>query len=773
MRIKYYIIIVAVLLASCSRQTYSNRVSIIPIPVEMKTSRGEFKISPNTTIVYINDSLSSMASYASDLWEQYLGFSLHQELQQGAQVKEFISININSNTNEVIGNEGYTLEIKQDGVSINANTKAGVLYGVQTFYQLLSTNSNGRIPCLSITDYPRFQYRGMHLDVSRHFHPIEFIYQMLDHMAMHKLNTFHWHLIDDQGWRLEIKKYPKLTEVGAWRADLSDRHWNDRPLEATIGKPLTYGGFYTQDEVRAVVAYAAERNINVMPEIEMPAHVMSALAAYPEHSCTGEILGVPPGGVWPITHIYCAGNDETFKFLENVLTEVMELFPSEYIHIGGDEADKTEWKRCKKCQQRIKNEGLNDENELQSYFIKRIEKFLNEHNRILVGWDEILEGGLAPNAIVMSWRGEEGGIDAARMGNKAIMTPGSHCYFDHYQGDPSLEPLAIGGYTTLKKVYHYEPIPQELSAEEGELILGAQANLWTEYMPTTQQVEYMVFPRLAALAEVLWSPKATRNWVNFLERMTHQYNRYLKLGLNYSLSAYQVNAIQQLDTINSLLKVELNADIVNPLIRYTLDGTDPNQLSEVYKKPIIVNRSTTIKSAVFADGEMFGKIRANHYNLHKAFAKSVALEYPNSPRYDGSGKHSLVNGIMGSNSFSDGNWQGFLGNDMVATIDLGRPQNIERIAVDALQDVASWIFFPTKAIIEISRNGEQFEAIQEIHNSILPDHGGKITKIFDCRESVYGVMLVRVTLKNLGQCPTGHTGEGKPSWLFVSEIVVE
>ncbi len=770
---KFLLIIVTLCITSCSKDLDVERISIIPIPVEIKSGKGELKIDPNTTIVYSADSLSWLASYASNLWEQYLGFPLHQKLLQQPQTEGFISININCSANEVIGNEGYTLDVSRDGVSINANTKAGILYGVQTFYQLLSTNPSGKIPCLTIIDYPRFAYRGMHLDVSRHFHPVDFIYQMLDHMAMHKLNTFHWHLVDDQGWRLEIMKFPKLTDIGAWRVDMSDRHWNDRPLEAAKGKPSSDGGYYTQDEVRAIVKYAAERNITVMPEIEMPAHVMSALAAYPEFSCTGKNLGVPPGGVWPITHIYCAGNDDTFKFLEDVLLEVMELFPSKYIHIGGDEADKSEWKKCKKCQKGIKVEGLKDEHELQSYFIRRIEKFLNEHDRILVGWDEILEGGLAPNAVVMSWRGEEGGIEAVRMGNRAIMTPGSHCYFDHYQGDPAYEPLAIGGYTTLKKVYGYEPIPEALTEKEGELILGAQANLWTEYMPTTQQVEYMAFPRLAALAEVLWSPKETRSWPNFTHRMKHQYSRYKDLDINYSLSAFQVNTAHTLDTLTQTLRVELTADVVNPLIRYTLDGTEPNQQSKVYKKPIIVNSSTTLKSAVFENDEMPGKIRTNHYNLHKAFSKSIELEYPNSPRYEGSGRHTLVNGIMGSNSFSDGNWKGFLGKDMVATIDLGEPKKIERIAVDALQNIASWIFLPTTAKFEISRDGELYELIHVVDNSGIQNQGSIFTTIFEARISDKDARYVRVTLKNIGECPKDHSGEGKPAFMFVSEIVVE
>lgn len=760
-------------LSSCANKFDNQRVSIIPQPVDIKASSGNFIITQSTKLVVNTPKLAHLATYSSTLWEQYLGYRISQATDGDESTGNNIYLNINKETNPQIGKEGYTLEISNDEITIAANTNAGIFYGIQTLQQLVSTNTDGKIPSLRITDFPRFEYRGMHLDVSRHFHSVEFIYQMLDHLAMHKINTFHWHLVDDQGWRLEIKKHPKLTEIGAWRADMSNRHWNDRPIADAKGKPATYGGFYTQEQVKNVVAYAAERNITVMPEIEMPAHVMSALAAYPELSCTGENLGVPPGGVWPITHIYCAGNDETFEFIEDVLIEVMELFPSKLIHIGGDEAFKSEWEKCPKCQKRIKDEGLKDEIELQSYFIKRIEKFLNEHDRTLVGWDEILEGGLAPNAVVMSWRGEEGGIEAARMGNRAIMTPGSHCYFDHYQGDPAHEPLAIGGYTTLKKVYGYEPIPEALTEKEGELILGAQANVWTEYMPTTQQVEYMVFPRLAALSEVLWSPKEKRDWADFLKRMVHQYHRYQKLGINYSHSAYQVNITQNLDTINKAIEVSLDADVINPSIRYTLDGSEPNYTSNIYKRPIIINQPTTLKSAVFIDNVPVGKIRTNHYNIHKAFIKSIELEYPNSSRFDGGGKYSLVNGIMGSISYSDGTWKGFLGKDMVATIDLGEPKKIERIAVDALQNITSWIFFPTKAIFEISLDGERYELIHEIENWEIQNQGGKLTTVFEIWIPNKEVRYVRVTLKNIGECPKGHSGEGKPAFMFVSEIIVE
>ncbi len=760
-------------LSSCVNKIDNQRVSIIPQPVNIKASSGDFIITQSTKLVVNTPKLAHLATYSSTLWEQYLGYRISQATDGDESTGNNIYLNINKETNPQIGKEGYTLEISNDEITIAANTNAGIFYGIQTLQQLVSTNTDGKIPSLRITDFPRFEYRGMHLDVSRHFHPVEFIYQLLDHMAMHKLNTFHWHLIDDQGWRLEIKKHPKLTEIGAWRADMSNRHWNDRPIADAKGKPATYGGFYTQEQVKNVVAYAAERNITVMPEIEMPAHVMSALAAYPELSCTGENLGVPPGGVWPITHIYCAGNEETFKFIEEVLAEVMELFPSEFIHIGGDEAFKTEWEKCPKCQQRIKDEGLKDENELQSYFIKRIEKFLNEHDRTIVGWDEILEGGLAPNAVVMSWRGEEGGIHAAKMGNRAIMTPGSHCYFDHYQGDPSREPLAIGGYTTLKKVYNYEPIPDTLNAEEGKLILGAQANLWTEYMPTTQQVEYMVFPRLAALSEVVWSPKTSRNWGDFSQRMEHQYDRYKRLGINYSQSAFQVQIKPTINPEKEALSIELQTEVYNPEIHFTIDGSEPSTNSPKYQNPISLTESATLKAAVFSNGNMLGSASQSQYNLHKAFAKSISQEFTNNKNYNGGGDYALVDGIKGSISSSDGTWKGYLGKDLVATIDLGKPTSIQKISVDALQDNVSWIFFPTKAVFEVSSDGKQFQTIQEVNNTISTNQGGKIIKVFEAKKELNGIQKVRVTLKNLGECPKGHSGEGKPAFLFVSEIVVE
>ncbi len=423
--------------------------------------------------------------------------------------------------------EAYTLVTSKNGIVIQGNSARGVFYGIQSLLQLLPPQVYGdnglagmkgiRVPKVNIRDEPRYGWRGMHLDVGRHLYSAEFIKRYIDMLAMHKLNVFHWHLTEDQGWRIEIKKYPKLTEIGSVRKNADG---------------TTYGGFYTQEQIKEVVAYAASRFIDVMPEIEMPGHSVAALAAYPELSCTGGPFEVRTA--WGVSEdVYCAGKEITFDFNQDVLTEVIALFPFKYLHIGGDECPKVRWEQCPDCQKRMKAEGLKDEMQLQSWFIKRIEKFLIANNRSLVGWDEILEGGLAPEATVMSWRGVAGGIEAAKQGHDVIMSPISHCYFNLYQGDPKFEPKAWGGFLPLEKVYSYEPTPDELTAEEAKHILGAQGNVWTEYITTDKQVEYMALPRMSALAEVVWTPKVLRDYEKFSFRMGRQYERFHALKLNY------------------------------------------------------------------------------------------------------------------------------------------------------------------------------------------------------------------------------------------------
>ncbi len=538
-----------ILLAGCflwscqPQETFSAKeIALIPQVQKMTLGASSFHFSEGTTLVVQNTEQEGIATLFANLFEKSAGWK-PKIVNGGSEGSSQLIFKTDGNLNE----EGYTLDIKTDKIEIKASKPAGFFYAIQTLRQLLPAEVESSqkqdktewlVPVISISDSPAFKWRGYMLDVSRHFFPKEDVIQMIDFLAIHKINTLHLHLLDDQGWRIEIKKYPKLTAIGGWRVDREDKPWNSRPKQEA-GEKATNGGFYTQEDVKEMVAYAQKRYINIVPEIEMPAHVTAALAAYPQYSCTGGPFTVLPGGVWPVTDIYCAGNDSTFLFLQDVLSEVIDLFPSKYIHIGGDEATKTEWDKCPKCQKRIKTEGLKNSGELQSYFIKRIEKFINSKDRVLLGWDEILEGGLPPKATVMSWRGTQGGIDAAKQGHDVVMTPGQPCYFDHYQGAKEEEPLAIGGFNPLNKVYEFDPIPKELDAEAAKHILGAQANLWTEYVPTFKHAQYMTFPRIAAMAEALWSSKEVKNWDDFYRRIQTFTKRYDQMGINYAKSAFK------------------------------------------------------------------------------------------------------------------------------------------------------------------------------------------------------------------------------------------
>jgi hexosaminidase len=495
------------LVAACTTpdaKQNSVSASIVPKPVRQTAGDEVYKLDASVGLESGAEGTKAANSLTDFLKTKKI------EVSTGSQIKLAIV------QNDSLGNEGYTLSVNKAGVSITAGDEAGLFYGVQSLIQLISADGK-QIPYVEITDYPRFAYRGLHLDVGRHMFSTDFIKKYIDLMARHKFNRFHWHLTEDQGWRIEIKKYPKLQEIAAYRKETLVGHGgNPKNYDG-----VKYGGFYTQEEIKEIVQYAADRYVTVVPEIELPGHSLAALSAYPNLGCTGgPYEAATKWGVFD--PVYCAGKEETFTFLQDVLDEVIKLFPGEYIHIGGDECPKTSWEKCPNCQKRIKTEGLQDEHELQSYFIQRVEKYVNGKGRKIIGWDEILEGGLAPNASVMSWRGEEGGIAAAKQNHTVVMTPGNWCYFDHYQDTSKTEPLAIGGYTPVREVYSYEPVPPQLSEAESKFILGAQGNVWTEYMKTSDHVEYMVYPRACALAEVVWSPKESRDYDNFLQRMkTH------------------------------------------------------------------------------------------------------------------------------------------------------------------------------------------------------------------------------------------------------------
>jgi hexosaminidase len=510
-------------------------VNVIPRPLHVEVSEGSFHLTPETLIL-VATGAEKVGKYLQDRLIPSTGYPLPiQPLPYEMNSLNGIYLKLDL-SGEELGEEGYRLEVSPEWVVVSASDPAGLFYGVQTLRQLLHPQIEQRdlvrgisweVPCMEIADRPRFGWRGMHLDVGRHMFPVEFVKKYIDLMALHKMNTFHWHLTEDQGWRIEIKKYPRLTEVGSKRA-ATPIPSNRRELD---GEP--YGGYYTQEEVREVVAYAQDRFITVVPEIEMPGHSVAALAAYPELGCTGGPYEVRQ--YWGIAKdVYCAGNEKVYAFLEDVLTEVMELFPSEFIHIGGDECPKDRWEECEKCQAMIEKQGLEDEHELQSYFVTRMEKFLNSHGRRMIGWDEILEGGLAPNAAVMSWRGMDGGIEAASMGHDVVMSPTTHCYFDYYQSrNRKEEPPAIGNFLPLEKVYSLEPVPDALPQDKTHHILGAQGNLWTEYIPTSDQAEYMAFPRACALAEVVWTPAGKRDYADFLNRLPSLLEHLDGLDVNY------------------------------------------------------------------------------------------------------------------------------------------------------------------------------------------------------------------------------------------------
>ncbi len=535
---------------------------------------------------------------------------------------------------EGLDHEAYQLSIDNTGIHIKASSAEGFFYGTQSLIQLLPANKKiALLPYMEIEDQPRFKWRGLHLDVGRHFYSVDFIKKYIDLMALYKLNTFHWHLTEDQGWRIEIKKYPKLTEIGSKRKETIV----EKNFDPYVGDGKPYGGFYTQEEVKEVVAYAAARQITVVPEIEMPGHSLGALAAYPELGCGPGPYEV--GTKWGVYEdIYCP-SEKTFAFLEDVLTEVMELFPSEYIHIGGDEAPKAVWKKSTLAQQVIKREGLKDEFELQSYFIQRMEKFLISKGRKLIGWDEILEGGLAPQAAVMSWRGEAGGIEAADAGHYVVMSPNGDMYFDHYQADPKFEPLAIGGYTTLESVYGYEPIPSALEESAHKYVLGAQANVWTEYMKTSEHVEYMAYPRVVALSEVLWTQPEHKSWDKFQSKMSNQYSLLDARNVNYHIAA-PTGLVDGL-TLEGHETISMETSFKNGKVYYTIDGSEPDKNATIYKAPFEIDLSegpVTVKAVVITASGNLSAVSSAVYQkakLTEAIQPLKADDGVNSTMYKG------------------------------------------------------------------------------------------------------------------------------------------
>ena len=763
--------LVAVLLISCcfSQKIVAQKdINLFPKPVNLVLNEGVFQFSKNTKFVVKNDSQKEIATALISKFGQSAGWT--PEISAKIPKSNYIQFKIDEN----FKNEAYKLEVTTKSIIISAKGNAGFIYGLESIRQLLPTaieskklvsNVKWVIPSLTITDEPRFQWRGLMLDLSRHFFDKNYIKETIDRLAMLKMNVLHLHLVDDQGWRIEIKKYPKLTEVGAWRVNQENLIWNSR-LAVNPDEKGTYGGFLTQEELKEIVKYAQSKNIEIIPEIEMPAHVSSAIASYPELACFNQSIGVPSGGVWPITDIYCAGKENTFEFLQNVLDEVMTIFPSKYIHIGGDEATKTNWNKCPHCQKRIKEEGLKDVNELQSYFVKRMEKYINSKGKKVIGWDEILEGGLAPDATVMSWRGTKGGIEATEQGHNVIMTPDSHCYFNFYQGPQNEEPLAFDAYIPLRKVYDFDPVVDSMTPKQAKHVLGGQANLWAEYLSNPDDSEYMIFPRLAALAEAVWSPKEVRNWNNFIDRLPSLLERYDYLGVNYAKSAYLVTASYTADLDKKTVKVALKNELQKTDIRYVLGDKSVSENDSKFTYPIAINETTIIKASLFENDKPTGKTFIDTIQFHKAFGSKLKFKSPYDDNYKGDEPLSLVNVIRGSKNFHDGQWQAWLVNDMEVVVDLENVQTISQVTVGSIENQGAGIYFPTAVKVLVSADGVTYKEVQQVLRPFAINSNSEL-KDFKIKFDKLNTRFVKVIATNLKKSP-----KGEDSWLFIDEILI-
>lgn len=762
-------------ICSCTAPKEPINYQVIPLPQEVVTNQeAPFTLSGNTRVCYPegNELLKRNAEFLSGYIKDATGEAPAVEsVQPGEKPQNAIILGLN---NTIAQKEGYELKVTSQQITIDGQTANGVFYGIQTLRKSIPATTSGaevKLPAAEIKDYPRFAYRGMHLDVGRHFFPVEFVKEYIDLLAMHNMNTFHWHLTEDQGWRIEIKKYPKLTEIGSQRSETVIGH-NSGKYDGT-----PYGGFYTQEQIKEVVAYAQERYINIIPEVDLPGHMLAALASYPELGCTGGPYEVEKTwGVFP--DVICIGNEKAMLFLEDVLSEVIELFPSEYIHIGGDEAPRDRWKECPKCQARIRSEKLKGdkkhtaEDRLQSYCMSRIEKFLNSKGRRIIGWDELLEGDIAPNATVMSWRGMEGGIEAAKLGHDVIMTPNTYLYFDYYQtADTKDEPDAIGGYVPVEKVYSLEPVPAALDEEEKKHIIGVQANLWTEYIPTTQQVEYMVLPRMAALAEVQWTLPEKKNYPNFTKRLAKLLTFYDRDGRNYGKHVFDIEPVITSDAEKKAVMIELNT-IDDAPIYYTLGGTPPNVSNGTkYKAPIAITEAADFKAiAIRPAGN--SKVLSEKIDFNKATCRPIELKNQPAPKYSFNGAVALVDGLKGANSYANGRWLGFLGKDVEAVIDLGQPTEISKVSTEAFVDLSVWIMGATGLTVAVSENGKDFKEVASQEYPAEVETAKNSIENYSVEFSPVKATFVKVIIKHTPALPKGHAGEGQAPFLFVDEICV-
>lgn len=738
----------------------SAQVSIIPQPASVDMLYGNFVLNKSTSLVLVDDILKlnqQELTFFNEWVQAHYGFILNQV----NTVKE--TQNVIQIRSEKKASAGYELNIQPDKIMIKASGE-GLKNAFESLKQLMHTHKTENrfiIPSCFIIDSARFQWRGMHLDVSRHFFDKTFIKKYIDYISMYKMNVFHWHLTDDQGWRIEIKKYPELTAIGSKRKGSMVGHYNQHRFDT-----LSYGGFYTQEEIKEIVAYAKSKHVTIVPEIEMPGHALAALAAYPQFACAAGPFEVEKQ--WGVFEDVFCPKPETFAFLEDVLTEVMALFPGEYIHVGGDECPKERWKTCTHCQHLINQEGLKDEHELQAYFIQRIEKFLNKNNKKLIGWDEILEGGLAQNAAVMSWRGIDGGIAAAKLNHYVVMTPGTHCYFDHYQGSSLVEPLSIGGFTPLEKVYVYNPVPSALNENESKFILGAQANIWTEYITSSSAVEYFALPRMAALSEVLWTPEENKNLTRFLTQIQTHFT-YLDLyKTNYAQSIYTVNPEITKDTLSGNFSLRLSnvlfANHAN-MVADSIIFSDTNGKITNYKQPVPLHASFKGFAQFKRNGALIGNPCPIEFNFNKATGKQISFKHAASTYYN---KGNLTDGMRAHYPRINNEWLAWSGKDMEVIVDLASEQPITSMDIGFLKNENDWIYLPSSVLIAFANDTSNF-MIQAIEPGIVTING-RTNYHYDF--SKVKTRYIKITAVCAPKIEQQKNGAGEHPWLFVDEIEV-
>ena len=760
----------------CSCGSHDPQIAIVPYPNHLETGRGTYRVTDRPVTC---DSRTDERTQRA-----VVGFAARLATVTGGTnpvtiADEVPASGIRFVTDESLPAEGYELNVDGEGIEVRASQFPGFLYALQSFEQLLPAAVYGtepapdaawEVPCVKIADAPRFAYRGIHRDVARHFFSVDEVKRYIDVMAIHKLNTLHWHLTDDQGWRIEIKRYPELTAVGSIRkATVVRKEWGTYD-----GTP--YGGFYTQDEIRDVVKYAADRGVTVIPEIDLPGHMLAALTAYPELGCTGGPYEV--WGRWGVADdVLCPGREKTFEFLEGVLTEVMELFPSEYIHIGGDECPKVRWEKCPRCQTKIRQLGLKDDGEhtaehyLQSYVTDRIGKFLAQHGRRIIGWDEILEGRAPSDAVVMSWRGSEGGIAAAKLGHDVIMTPNSHFYFDYYQSlDTDAEPFGIGGYIPMEQVYSYDPAFPELTPEQQKHILGVQANLWTEYVLSDEHLEYMLLPRLAALSEVQWCLPETKDWNRFIGSFRMD-KIYSQLGYEFAKHIFGVTASYAVDPEKGGVVMTLTTQGGAP-IRYTLDGSDPTASSPLYKAPVTIGESCTFKAAALREG-MQTPVYTRKFDFNKATGRRIALNAAPTLKYTYGGASLLVDGYRGGPVYSNGAWIGFLNEPLDVTIDMQGAKPYSAVTVESLVEKGEWVFPPSSVGVYLSDDGREFTeaALMSVPQETAGSPDG--VKPFKVLFPETSARYLRVVARTVDPIPAWHGAAGQKAHMFVDEIIVE